>query len=75
MRAGPFAAAVTLIDRTPVVGNIGTRIAAAGGHPAGSDIGPDARLVMRLPPSLRAALPTPFYGRAADAKPLAGVGV
>ena len=54
-----------------MVGNAAGRLREARGHGTAVECEPDARMVALLPSGLVGAPARPFYGRAADAKPMA----
>lgn len=54
-----------------VIGSAAVQIVALRGSGTALNAQPDARLALRLPPELRALAPSPIYGRAPDAKPMA----
>jgi tRNA threonylcarbamoyl adenosine modification protein YeaZ len=69
-RSMPFDAAMAAISTTRVIGNAAARVVAARGWGDAVAVDPDARAVARL--SIDASLPPlPFYGRQADAIPMA----
>lgn len=56
-----------------VVGNRAENFVARRGRGQALSMLPDARAILRLPPSALFAPPSPIYGRAPDAKPMAPV--
>jgi tRNA threonylcarbamoyl adenosine modification protein YeaZ len=70
-RSIPFDTAVAQIVAKRLVGNAARRLVDAGVAAEPVDILPDARAAIHLPPGLCTLLPVPFYGRGADAKPMA----
>lgn len=69
-RALAFDAAVSSAADARVIGNAAKRVVAARGWGDAIAVEADARLARFLPPALTALVPTPFYGRSADAVPL-----
>ena len=70
-RSVAFETAVRERRSTRLVGNAALRLVEAGADAAPLDVAPDARHAMSLPPALRKLAAVPFYGRGADAKPMA----
>lgn len=68
-RSLAFDEAVAAIADDVVVGNAAGRVVAARGWGQAVDARLDAQAVRLLPPALTALVPSPFYGRDADAKP------
>jgi tRNA threonylcarbamoyladenosine biosynthesis protein TsaB len=70
-RSVPFDVAVCTLTNHRIVGNAAHRLIEARGFGEAVDVSPDARAASRLPTALASAQPTPFYGRGADARPMA----
>lgn len=70
-RSLPFDAAVAGVVAPRLIGDAAARIIAARGWGEGHAVAPDARAVVRLPSERQRLTPSPFYGREADAKPMA----
>ena len=66
-----FDTAVETLGSHRIVGNAAARIVAARGSGCAVACDPEARGAALLPQALASAPPRPFYGRAADAKPMA----
>lgn len=67
----PFDAAVGHVSAARIVGNAAARLTAAGVRAEAVEATPDARAAVSLPVGLSRLAPVPFYGRGADAKPMA----
>lgn len=70
-RSVAFEVAVRDIAAGRLIGNAALRLAEGGVSAVPIDIAPDARYALLLPSVLRNLPPVPFYGRGADAKPMA----
>lgn len=70
-RSMPFDVAVAQISAARVVGNAAIRLVAAGVDAKAVEVALDARAAALLPDGLTRLAPVPFYGRGADAKPMA----
>ena len=70
-RSLPFDAAVVAIGESAIVGSAAVRLIDARGYGTARAAVPDARAVVLLPATFTMLDPTPFYGREADAKPMA----
>lgn len=67
----PFDDAVAAIDAPTIVGSAAARLNAARNYGTAREAMPDARAVALLPVAFTTLDPIPFYGREADAKPMA----
>lgn len=70
-RSVPFDVAVRDIRATRLVGSAAHRLVAAGVAAVAYDVELNACNVLRLPTPFADLAPIPFYGRGADAKPMA----
>jgi tRNA threonylcarbamoyladenosine biosynthesis protein TsaB len=70
-RSIAFDLAVETLTAARIVGNAAARLVAAGVRAEAIDAVPDARATILLPPALSIVRPVPFYGRGADAVPMA----
>lgn len=70
-RSVAFDVAATEITSARLIGNAAVRLVDAGVIALPVDVVPDARHGMMLAPALRSLAPVPFYGRGADATPMA----
>ena len=66
-----FGDAIVGVRQTRVVGSAAGRLVAERGFGSALALAADARAVAHLPAALAAMPPTPFYGRGADARPMA----
>ncbi len=67
----PFEAALAALTAGRLIGSAAQRLAAAGARAEAIEVVPDARDVTLLPAGLCTLSPVPFYGRGADATPMA----
>ena len=67
----PFDVAIARISAARIIGNAAARLVAAGAHAEAVEVAPDARAAVLVPEGLARLAPVPFYGRGADAKPMA----
>ncbi len=72
-RSMPFGLAVESVSAARIVGNAAARLVEAGVAATALDVAPDARGTVLLPTALSMLPPVPFYGRGADATPMAAV--
>jgi tRNA threonylcarbamoyladenosine biosynthesis protein TsaB len=70
-RSLPFDMAVATVATRRIIGNAAQRLVDAGVAADALDIALDARATMLLPSPLLSLPPVPFYGRGADARPMA----
>lgn len=70
-RSISFDLAVETLITARIVGNAAVRLVAAGVAAEVIDAAPDAGATILLPPALTMLPPVPFYGRGADAVPMA----
>lgn len=70
-RSLPFDMAVATVAARRIIGNAAQRLVDAGAVADALDVALDARATVLLPSTLSSLPPVPFYGRGADARPMA----